>query len=90
MEPDVGHFRAAEELVEMDVVNDVAGDGAEGAAETADDAGLAAVMDVIVADQVTADGGLVPAVGQRTADVVSVREKVFADIPLIGNFMCRN
>ena len=73
VELDAGHLRAAEKLVEMDVVNDVAGDGAEGAAETADDAGLAAVMDVVVAHEVTADGGLVPAVGQRAPDAVRVR-----------------
>ena len=72
VELDAGHFRAAEELVDMDVVDLVAGDRAEGAADAADDAGLLAVVDVVVADEVAADGRLVPAVGQRAADAGGV------------------
>ena len=41
------------------------------AAEAADDAGLLAVGDVVVADDVAADGVLVPAVRQRALDACS-------------------
>ena len=72
VELDAGHLRAAEQLPHVDVMDGVAGDGAEGGAETADDAGLFAMRNVVVADEVAADGLLVPAVGQGALDGLDV------------------
>ena len=55
VEFDAGHFRAGEQPADMDVMDGVAGDGAERRAQTADDAGLLAVGDRVVADDVVAD-----------------------------------
>ena len=63
VELDAGHLGAGEEPADVDVVDGVAGDGAEGGAEAADDAGLLAVRDGVVADDVVAD--VLPGPGDR-------------------------
>ena len=59
---DAGHFGAAEQAMHVDVVDVIAGDGAEGATQAAHNAGLLAMGDFIVADGMAADGFLVPTV----------------------------
>ena len=61
-----------EQPPDVDVVDGVAGDGAEAAAQAADDARLFAVGDGVVADDVVADGLLVPAVCKRALDGLDV------------------
>ena len=70
VELDARHLRAREQLPDVDVVDGVAGDGAERGAQAADDARLLAVGDGVVADDVVADGLLVPAVRQRPRSMV--------------------
>ncbi len=53
---------------DVDVVDGVAGDRAERRSETADDAGLLAMRDRVVADDVPAAGVLVPAVLEGALD----------------------
>jgi len=72
MELDAGHLRAGEQSPRMDVVNRVSGDGAEGGAETADDAGLLALVDVVVADKVMPDRVSVPAILEGAIDRAEV------------------
>ena len=48
MELDAGHLGAGEQPPDVDVVDGVAGDGAEGGAQAADDARLLAVGDVLL------------------------------------------
>jgi hypothetical protein len=72
MELDARHLGAGEQAADMDVVDDVAGHAAERAAQTADNAGLFAVRDGVVSDNVTADRGLIPAVTQSTFNGVVV------------------
>jgi hypothetical protein len=55
VELDAGHLGAGEEAADVDVVDRVAGDGAERGAEAADDARLLAVRDGVVADDMVAD-----------------------------------
>src|ERR1019366_2406672 len=52
---DARHLRAAEQLTDMDVMYGVARDGAERSAQAADNPGLLAVRDGVVADNVVAD-----------------------------------
>lgn len=72
VELDACHFRAAKKLMHVDIVNRVATDGAERAPQAADDPGLLTMRDVVVADDMAADAGLVPAVLQGAADAVGV------------------
>ena len=72
VELDAGHFRAAEKALHVDVVDVVAGDGAERTSHAAHDAGLFAMVDVVVADDVAADGGAVPAVFQGPPNALGV------------------
>ena len=55
VEFDARHLRAAEQLADMNVMDGVAGDGAERRAQAADDSGLLAVRNGVVADDVVAD-----------------------------------
>ena len=55
---DPGHFGAREKLADVDLVDLVAADRAEYRAQAADDARLLAVEDLVVADDVRADGFL--------------------------------
>ena len=68
VELDARHLGAGEQLPDVDVVDGVAGDGAERGAQAADDARLLAMGDRVVADDVVADGLLVPAVLQGALD----------------------
>jgi len=60
VELDARHLRAGEQPPHVDVVDGVAGDHAERGAEAADDAGLFAVRNGVVADDVVADVFLGP------------------------------
>ena len=62
VELDARHLGAREQPADVDVVDGVAGDDAERRAQAADDARLLAMRDGVVADDVVADGLLVPAV----------------------------
>ena len=62
MELDAGHLRTTPDSLHVDVMDLVVLDPAEGAAETADDAGLPAVVDVVVAHEMAADLLLGPTV----------------------------
>src|ERR1035437_6069763 len=55
VELDTGHLGPGEEPADVDVVDGVAGDGAERGAEAADDARLLAVRNGVVADAVVAN-----------------------------------
>ena len=72
VELDARHLRAREQPPDVDVVDGVAGDDAEGGAQAADDARLFAVGDGVVADDVVADGFLVPAVCEGALDRLDV------------------
>ena len=63
MELDARHLGAGEQPSDVDIVDGVAGDGAERASQAADDAGLFAVRDRVVADDVVAD--VFPGPGDR-------------------------
>lgn len=55
MELDARHLRTGKQASNVDVVDGVAGDGAEGRAQAANDARLFAVRDGVVADNMVAD-----------------------------------
>ena len=92
VELDARHLRSRKKLPDVDVMDGVAGDGAERGTQAADDARLLAVGDVVVADDVMADGLLVPAVLQGPVDGLDValgaiRRRV---VPLVAVFAERD
>ena len=68
VEFDAGHLGTREELPDMNVMNDVAGDGAERRTQTSHDACLLAVGDMVVAYHVMTYGLLVPTILQTAFD----------------------
>ena len=58
---DPGHLPAGEHALRADIVDFVADDLAKRAAHAAGDAGLFTMMNMVVADDMTADGFLAPA-----------------------------
>jgi hypothetical protein len=58
------HLGTREQLPDMNVMNGVAGDGAEHRTQTTNDASLSTMGDVVVANHVMAYGLLVPAILQ--------------------------
>ena len=65
---DAGHLRARKQFPDVNVVDGIAGDGAERSAQAADDARLFAMRDGVVANEVVADVFTGPAVGESTVD----------------------
>src|SRR5699024_6795045 len=69
---DAGHLGAGEFAPDVDVVYVVVGNGGEGPAHAAHDAGLAAVVDLVAADDVPADLVPAPAVLQGGEDHLGI------------------
>ena len=72
VEFDSRHLGAGEQALHMDVMDGVAGDGAERTPHTAHDAGLFAMGDVVVADDMVADGFLIPGLLEGAFDGLDV------------------
>ena len=68
VEFDARHLGTREQLPDMDVMNGVAGDGAERRAQTSHNAHLFTVGDMVIAHHVMADGLLVPTILQAAFD----------------------
>ena len=74
MKLDGPHLRACKELTDVDVVNHIVGDNAEGASQASDDASLFAVRDMVAAHDMATDGLLGPRdrMGVRTFDRLDI------------------